>query len=474
MTKEYDLVVLGGGTGGYVAAIRASQLGMKVALVESNKLGGTCLHQGCIPTKALLRTAELYRHIRAAHEFGIGVSPVTINFEQVQTRKDNIVTTLHEGVKTLLKKNNVVVYHGYGRILGPSIFSPLPGTISIEYDTGEENTLLVPKYVLLATGSKPRSLSGLEVDGQYILSSDEALQLETLPKSMLIVGGGVIGIEWASLLHDLGVQVTIVENAEQILLTEDHEIRLEVERQLKKRGIQIITGATLLRDTLEKSAEHVKIDVQTASGRETIKVEKILVSVGREPNTAEIGLQNTSIQIENGFILTNDRYQTKESHIYAIGDCIGGMQLAHVASAEGIIAVEHMAGKTPEPMNPLHIPSAIYAHPEVAKIGLSEKAAKEKGYAIKIGKFPFQAIGKAHVEGDNNGFVKMIINEETDDILGVHLVGTKATELISEASLAVMLNATAWEIAKTIHPHPSLAEIFPETALATDNLQIHG
>lgn len=474
MTKEYDLVVLGGGTGGYVAAIRAAQLGMKVALVESNKVGGTCLHQGCIPTKSLLKTAELFRNIQSAGEFGIDVSPIKIHFEQVQSRKENIITTLHQGVQTLLKKNNVAIYHGYGRILGPSIFSPLPGTISIEHDTGEENTLLIPKFVLLATGSKPRRLTGLEVDGEYILSSNEALILDRLPKSMLIVGGGVIGIEWASLLQDLGVQVTLVENAEHILLTEDHEIRQEVEKQLKKRGIQIITGATLIQDTLKKSNDHVSIDVQTVSGVESISVEKILISVGREPNTADIGLPNTNIQTENGFIVTNNMYQTKESHIYAIGDCIGGMQLAHVASAEGIIAVEHMAGKETEPLNPLHIPSAIYSHPEVAKIGLTENEAKEKGYAIKIGKFPFQAIGKAQIEGDSKGFAKMIINEKTDDILGIHFVGSKATELISEASLAVMLNATTWEISKTIHPHPSLAEIFPETSLATDNLQIHG
>src|SRR5690625_4519230 len=390
MTKEYDLVVLGGGTGGYVAAIRASQLGMQVALVEKRKLGGTCLHDGCITSKALLRTAELYRQFKSADEFGIEASPIQLNFINAQKRKKNIIDTLHQGVKSLLKKANVDVFYGYGRILGPSIFSPQPGTISIEYENGNDNTMIVPKYVLLATGSSPNSLPGIPIDGLKILHSDQAMQLETLPKSMLIIGGGVIGIEWASMLQDLGVKVTVVENKESILLEEDDDIRSEVQKALTKRGVQFITNASIQPETLSVREDGVVITVDHEGDQLELKNDQILVCVGRKANIDEIGINNTSIEVIDGVIKTNSMYQTKESHIYAIGDCIGGMQLAHVATAEGIIAVEHMSGKEPDIIDPLFVPSCIYAYPEVARIGLTEKTAKESGYSIKVGAFPFQ------------------------------------------------------------------------------------
>lgn len=474
MTKEYDLVVLGGGTGGYVAAIRAAQLGMKVAIIEADKLGGTCLHRGCIPTKTLLRTAELHRQATLSLTYGIDVTVNHIDFAKVQSRKNAVIEQLHQGINALMKKNHIDIYHGYGRILGPSIFSPLPGTISVEYASGEENTLIVPKYVLIATGSKPRTLPNLDIDGKKVMTSDEALEMDTLPESIMIIGGGVIGVEWASLLCDLGVNVTIVENAPDILMSEDDDVRREVKKQLKKRGIAIFTNSNVLTETLVKDETGVSLTIEVDEKSETINADKILISVGRKANIEDIGLQNTSIDVKENFIKTTEFYQTKESHIYAIGDVIGGMQLAHVASEEGIIAVEHMAGLQVEPLQQENIPANIYAFPEVGRIGLTEKIAKEKYDNVKVGKFPFMGIGKAHVFGETDGFVKIITDSKTEDILGIHIVGPQATELIGEASVAKFLDATAWEIGKTVHAHPSLAEVFKEAALATERMQIHG
>ncbi|WP_047985391.1 dihydrolipoyl dehydrogenase [Ornithinibacillus californiensis] len=473
MAEEYDLVVLGGGTGGYVAAIRASQLGMKVAVVEKGELGGTCLHRGCIPSKALLRSAEVYRQTNGAEDYGITTGKVELHFDRVQERKGDIINTLHKGVQALMKKGKIDVFEGFGRILGPSIFSPLPGTISIEYANGEENTMIVPKYVLIATGSSPRTLPGLEIDGTYVMSSDEALQMESLPESILIVGGGVIGIEWASMLADFGVKVTVIEYLDQILPTEDADIANEVEKQLKRKGVTFVKGAKVLPETLHKENK-VTIEVEINETKETYQADKLLVSVGRQANTTNIGLENTDIVVDKGSIQTSKFYQTKESHIYAIGDVIGGMQLAHVASHEGIIAVEHMAGKDPESINYDNIPACIYSNPEAASVGLTEKQAKEQGFDIKVGKFPFKAIGKALVYGESEGFVKIIMNKENEDLLGVHMVGPHVTDMISEAGLAKVLDATPWEISQTVHPHPTLSEIMGEAALAVEGLQIHG
>lgn len=472
MSKDYDLVVLGGGPGGYVAAIRASQLGLKVAVVEKDKLGGTCLHRGCIPSKALLRSAEVYRQTKESQQFGIDVSGVNLNFLKVQKRKEDIINRLHLGVQGLMKKGKIDVYNGTGRILGPSIFSPIPGTISIEHDNGEENTMITPKNVLIATGSKPRTL-GFEIDGEHVLSSDEALEMVTLPESIVIVGGGVIGIEWASMLADFGVEVTVLEYADQILPTEDRDIAREVERQLKKKRIKIRKGAKVLPESLSID-NGVSVDAEIKDKKHTFQAEKILVSVGREANIDNIGLQNTSIEIEKGFIATNEFYQTKESHIYAIGDVIGKAQLAHVASHEGIVAVEHIAKANPLPINYDEVPACVYSNPEVSSVGLTEQEAKDKGFNIKVGKFSFQANGKALVYGDSNGFVKIIMNKDNKDLLGVHMVGPQVTELILEATLGKFLDATPWEISKTIHPHPSLSEIMGEAALAVEGIQIHG
>lgn len=472
MAKEYDLVVLGGGIGGYVAAVRASQLGMKVAIVEHDKLGGTCLHRGCIPTKALLRTAELYRQMKQAMKFGIELTDVKINFNEATKRKNTIVRKLHQGIEAILKRAKIDIFHGFGRMLGASIFSPLSGTISVEYQDEKENTMLIPKNVIIATGAKPKSLPHLKADGTYILNSDDILQMEQLPKSIIIIGGGVIGIEWASMLQDLGVQVTVVE-AKDILLDQDEDIRNELKKELTRRGIKFYTNATIQSETVILDENEMSLEIVKDGELLNVSAEKVLLAVGREPNIAELGITNTTIEVENGAIVVNDMYQTKESHIYAIGDCIGGLQLAHVASKEGIIAVEHMAGLKPEPLNVHAIPSCIYSYPEVAKVGLTEREATEQGYEIKVGKFPFQANGKAHVYGETNGFVKIVADTQTEDILGVHMIGPTVTEMISEANLAKMLDASVWEVSQTIHPHPTVSESFFEAALAVDGKQIH-
>ncbi|WP_347862789.1 dihydrolipoyl dehydrogenase [Salimicrobium sp. PL1-032A] len=473
MANEYDLVVVGGGTGGYVAAIRASQLGKKVAIVEKGELGGTCLHRGCIPSKALLKSAEIYEQMQHADEYGVVTGGVSLDFGKVQNRKQSVVDQLHKGVESLMKKGKIDTYEGFGRILGPSIFSPSAGTISVEMNNGDENVMLLPKNVLIATGSTPKTLPGITVDGEKVMTSDEALEMNELPASIIIVGGGVIGVEWASMLSDFGVDVTVVEYASRILPQEDKDISKEMHRQLERKGITIHTSAKVLPDTLT-AGDMVTIKAETEESSLELNADKLLLSIGRSANVENIGLENTDIIVENGLIQTNAMYQTKESHIYAIGDVIGGMQLAHVASHEGMTAVEHMNDNTPSPMNDKEIPSCIYSNPEAARVGWTEEEAKEAGYDVKVGKFPFQAIGKALVEGKTTGFVKIVADKETDDLLGVHMIGPDVTNLISEAGLAKVLDATPWEIASSIHPHPTLSEVLGEAAMAVDGNEIHG
>jgi len=473
VAQEYDLVILGGGTGGYVAAIRASQLGLKTAIVEKGKLGGTCLHKGCIPSKALLRSAEIYKTAKNSEEYGVFANDVTVNFAKVQERKMKIVDTLHRGVEQLMKKGKIDVYQGIGRILGPSIFSPLPGTISVEMNSGAENEMLIPKNVIIATGSRPRPLPGLEIDGEYVLTSDEALELTAIPKSVIIVGGGVIGIEWASMLSDFGAEVTVLEYEDRIIPTEDKEVSKEMQRLMKKKGIKIITKAKVLPETLSKDGEVSILAEVNGANREFI-AERLLVSVGRQANIEGLGLENTDIQVDRGHIVTNLYYQTKESHIYAIGDVIGGLQLAHVASHEGIIAVEHMSENKPSPLDYDLVSKCIYSNPEAASVGLTEEQAVQKGHKVKVGKFSFRAVGKALVFGEADGFVKIVADTVTDDILGVHMIGPHVTDMISEAGLAMVLDAVPWEIAHTIHPHPTLSEAIGEAALAVDGRALHG
>lgn len=475
MARNYDIVILGGGTGGYVAAIRAAQLGLKTAIVEKGNLGGTCLHKGCIPSKALLRSAEVYATTKNhAADFGVNTGEVTLDFSRVQARKESIVSQLHQGVQGLMKKGKIDVFEGTGRMLGPSIFSPSPGgTVSVEMNNGEENEMLIPKNVIIATGSRPRSLPGLTIDGTQVMTSDEALLMTELPKSILIVGGGVIGIEWASMLNDFGVDVTVIEYADRIIPTEDADVSKEMQKLLAKKGITFATSAKVLSETLEISDGSVTISAELKGETKTFTAEKMLVSVGRQANVENIGIENTDILIDKGFVQVKDTFQTKESHIYAIGDVIGGLQLAHVASHEGITAVEHIAGQKTHAIDYNLVSRCIYSNPEAASVGITQQQAKDQGLDVKVGKFSFKAIGKALVYGESDGFVKIIADKKTNDILGVHMIGPHVTDMISEAGLAMVLDATPWEIANTIHPHPTLSEVMGEAALAVEGKAIH-
>lgn len=471
MTITCDVAVLGGGTGGYVAAIRAAQLGKQVVIIEADKLGGTCLHRGCIPSKSLLRSAEVYADIRESESYGIETQGATLVFSKVQNRKSAIVDQLHQGVQYLMRKNKIQVLQGKGRVTGPSIFSPKSGAVAVELADGEMETV-VPTNLIIATGSRPRTLPGLEPDGRYIMTSDEALGMDELPESIIIVGGGVIGVEWASMLNDFGVEVTLVETSEQLLPAEDEEVARELQKLLAKRGVKVHTGSTVKTDTYQAADGRVSIELQKGEQTETLTASSILVSVGRQANVENIGLENTDVRVEKGFIAVNKHLQTGEAHIYAIGDVIGGLQLAHAASHEGIAAVNHLAGEAVHPIPSHMIPRCVYTRPEVASVGLTEKEARQAGMEVKVGKFPFQAIGKALVHGSKDGFVKVVADAKSNDIIGVQMIGAHVTDLISEAALAQVLDATPWEVGQMVHPHPTLAEIVGEAMLAVDGLSI--
>lgn len=468
MAREFDVVVIGGGPGGYVAAIKAAQAGKSVAIVEARKLGGTCLHRGCIPTKALLKAAQVYQTAKQSSTYGVETGDVTFNMERAQTYKRDLVAGLEKGIEHLMKQGKIEVFRGKASILGPSIFSPQPGTVSVEDESGESE-LILPNQLIIATGSIPRELPGLPFDHKRILNSDDLLNFETLPESIAIVGGGVIGVEWASMLVDLDVNVTLIEVGDRLLPLEDKAVSREVERLLKKRGVRVKKSVTV---DAERTLIHENA-VELAVGEEMLQVDCVLVSVGRVANTEDLGLQNTSIVVENGIIQVDSQYRTKERHIFAIGDCIGKLQLAHVASAEGVKAVETILGLEPTPLDYSLIPRCVYSVPEVASVGLTEEAAKEAGHDVKTGTYRFNGLGKARIEGQADGFVKLVSDKETDDLLGVHIVGPKATELITEGGLALVLNATAWEMGQLVHPHPALSEAFQEAALAVDGLPIH-
>ncbi|WP_128894545.1 dihydrolipoyl dehydrogenase [Longirhabdus pacifica] len=470
--ENYDIVILGGGIGGYTAAIRASQLGKKVALVEKEKLGGTCLHKGCIPSKSLLRSAEVYSTIKQSEQYGIVTESATLDLSLVQKRKNDIVDKLYTGLQSLMKKNEIHIFEGSGRIIGPSIFSPKSGAIAVELPDGESVTL-VGEYTMIATGSTPRTIQGLDIDGETVMTSDEALEMDTLPKSIIIVGGGVIGIEWASMLSDFGVHVTIIESSDRLLIHEDKDISREITRLLKKRGIKVLTNTSIdFSETIVEKGKQVTLFMTKGEKRTEVQAERMLLSIGRVGNVNHLGLENTDVKIDHSFITVNEHFQTTESHIYAIGDCIGGVQLAHAAGHEGIAAVHHMLGEEVHVVDEPFIPRCTYSHPEVASVGYSEEQAKEQGRKVKVGKFPFQAIGKALVQGNADGFVKVIADKETNDLIGVHMIGAHVTDLISEAALAHVLDAIPWEIGNVSHPHPTLSEALGEAMLAVDDSAI--
>ncbi|SER15507.1 dihydrolipoamide dehydrogenase [Gracilibacillus ureilyticus] len=470
MAIEYDVVILGGGTGGYVAAVRAAQNGLKTAIVEKEKLGGTCLHKGCIPTKALLKSSEVYKTIRNAEYFGIDVEEPVFNLEKVMERKEKIVDNLFKGVKGLVSSADIDIYDGFGRILGPSIFSPMAGSISVEYDDGRENTLLVPKNVILATGSSPRMLPGIPVDGEYVITSDNALNMKKLPSSIIIVGAGVIGIEWASFYRSVGVEVTLIEAGEQILPGFDQDIAKEMSKYLTRNGVKLHTNTSI-------NSESFLIDngiKVTAFDDSTFNADQLLVAIGRKANISNIGIENTDIQITNDFIHVNQYCQSKESHIYAIGDVNGGKQLAHAATYEANVAVSHITGNSPSLLNETDIPSCVYGEMEIASVGLTEEEARNQFGQVKINRTSMKAIGKAHVNGSTDGFAKIIIDEKTDDIIGFHLIGKGVTELIGQVSLAKYFDGSGLELSESINPHPSLSEVISEAALAAEGRKIHG
>ncbi|MCE5173590.1 dihydrolipoyl dehydrogenase [Paenibacillus profundus] len=469
MTKQVDVAILGGGTGGYIAAIAASQAGKKVVVIEREKLGGTCLHRGCIPSKALLRSAELYRQAQNSSTFGIEIEGVKLNFERVQSRKQEVVEQLHRGVQFLMRKHHIEVIQGNGRVMGPSIFSPKSGSVAVECDNGEAVTL-VPKQLIIATGSRPRALPGLQVDGTYVVTTDEALEWTALPRRVAIVGGGVIGMEWASMLVDFGVEVDVIEAASHIVPQEDEDTSRELERQLKKRGARIHTQAKIQTEEIhvDEAAGEVHLLVEVGGETSSIIADKLLVCIGRQANIENIGLENSGVESADGFIRVNEWMQTNEPHIYAIGDVIGGLQLAHAASAEALAAVSHFNGQAAISLDYRRIPRCIYSMPEAASIGWTEKEARAAGMDIQVSKMPFQAIGKAIVHGETDGFVKVIADAKSSDLLGVHIVGPHATELIGEAAVAKWLDATPWEMGHVIHPHPSLSEIMGEAMLAME------
>lgn len=462
---SFDVIILGGGTGGYVAAIRAAQLGLKTALVDAGKVGGTCLHRGCIPTKALLHTAELLHTFQHREEFGLTADNVGLDYAKAMAKKDKVVTQLWKGVEFLLKKNKVTVVAGWGRMIDA-------GHVEVTSDKG--TTTLAARDVVLATGSAPRELPGLPFDGKQILSSDHVLENTEIPKSIVILGGGAIGVEFASMYNDFGSDVTLIEMLPHILPQDDEEVAGELAKMLTRRGIKVMAGTKFDLASVTKSAQGVQATAVGPDGKAiTVSGDVLLVAVGRKAITEDIGLENIGVKVERGFIVVDDHYRTNVPHVYAIGDVIGGYLLAHVASHEGMIAVETIAGKNPELLDAARVPRVTYSRPEVASVGLTAKEAQERGYEVKVGTFPFKANGKSLILGEAEGIVKLVADKKTDALLGAHIVGPHASDYINEMALAKFLEATAWEIAESVHAHPTVSEVLHEAALAVDGHAIH-
>ncbi|MBA2720576.1 MAG: dihydrolipoyl dehydrogenase [Chloroflexi bacterium] len=474
-SNDFDLVVLGAGTGGYTAAFRAAQLGLKVALVDEDKIGGTCLHRGCIPTKALLESADFAEHLRHAKDYGLTLSGEPgIDYVQMAARKDQVVKRMWTGLKTLVDKNKVTWVAGRGRLEGPNkVRVTQPGDDGTPGTGGDR--VLQATDIIVATGSRVKSLPGLEPDGERILTSDDVLHSTTIPKDIVIVGGGAVGCEFASMYHDLGTKVTLLEYFGQIVPLEDREVSQALERSFTRRGMTVMTNARFDASKVEVTKDGICL-VVGPDGKEPqeLRSEQLLVAAGRATNVEEIGLETTKIELDRGFIKVDGRMRTKEQHVYAIGDIVGGLMLAHTAAHEGIVAAHVIAGdKDIHSIDYVKQPRATYCRPEIASIGLTQAQAEERGRPIKVGKVPFQAIAKAIIGGDYEGFAKVIADKETDETLGIHLIGPHATDLIAEASVAFELEATPWEIGGSTHAHPTLSEILGEAALAVDGRSIN-
>ena len=450
----YDIAIIGSGPAGYTAAIRAGQYGLKTALIEKDGfLGGTCLHVGCIPTKALLFNAEIWDHLKDAKEFGIdGVDSRKLNWAAIQERKSKIVSKHAKGLEFLMRKNKVETIRGYGKLTGPA----QSGVLAVEVTDGGKSSLIKAKNVILSTGSEARMIPGLEPDAR-VLSNIEILGLKEIPKSLVIVGAGAVGVEFASIFRSFDAEVTILEMLPRLVPVEDEDVSKELARVYRKRGINFHTGAKV--EKVEKTKSGVAVTFSVGGKQEKIEAEKILIAVGRKPRTDNIGLEKTHIKPDRGFIKTDSWMQTSEPGVYAIGDIVlGTPQLAHVGAMEGIVAVTKIAGKPGKPINPEHIPNATYCHPEIGSVGLTEEKAREAGYNLKIGKFPFTANSRASIVGQHEGFIKIISDADYGEILGAHIIGPQATELIAEAVAAIELEATVEDLMWTIHAHPTLAE----------------
>ena len=497
MADKFDLVIIGGGNGGYIPAIRASQLGMSVALIEKREgghLGGTCLNVGCIPTKALLQTAAMLHNAKNGEEFGVKTNGVEFDYPTAAKRREQVVNQLRRGVQGLMKKNKIQVYNGVGSFTEPK-------KIKVETGDGETHELEAD-HVLISTGSAVSTLPGLEFDGEKVISSDDiTTNDEDYPKSVIILGSGAVGVEFASMYHDFGTEVTIVEILDKIVPLEDPEISEALKKEFEDRGIRVLTSTKADPESLEKTDSGVRIQVSGAesgeqegtegeggsyggeeaptgeaseAGGETLEAEALLVAVGRRAVTEDLNLEATSVELSDRGIVQVDEYgRTTEDGVYAAGDVVGGYWLAHAAGHEGIIAVEHMAGENPMPMDQSLVPRVTFTRPEIASFGLTRAQAEEEGYEVKEAKFPFRAIGKALIEGEPNGFFKVVADAETDLILGMHAIGPKVTDLIAEGVFAKLVEGTPEEIGMSIHAHPSLAEVVAEASMAVDGHAIH-
>ena len=476
-SNDFDLVVLGAGTGGYTAAFRAAQLGLKVALVDEGKIGGTCLHVGCIPTKALLESAAFYERIGHAADFGIGLGDGTkpvVDYPRMAARRDQVVKRMWTGLKSLVDKNKVAWIQGRGRLEGGrQVRVQMTGEDGAPGGGGER--ILQANDVILATGSRVKSLPGLVPDGKRIVTSDDVLASTTLPASVIVIGAGAVGVEFASMYHDLGVKVTLLEYLPAVVPLEDREVSQVLERSFTRRGMTVMTNARFDAKDVKAGKDGVSIVVgPDGKDRTEMAADLLLVATGRAPNVEEVGLESTRAELDRGFVKVDARMRTKEPHLYAIGDVVGGLMLAHTAAHEGFVAAHVIAGdKDVHAVDYVRQPRATYCRPEIASIGLTEQQCQERGLPYKVGKVPFQAIAKAVIGGEYEGFAKVIGNSETDDTLGVHIIGPHATDLIAEASVAFELDATPWEIGGSTHPHPTLSEVLGEAALAVDGRSIN-
>ncbi|HYT67355.1 MAG TPA: dihydrolipoyl dehydrogenase [Vicinamibacterales bacterium] len=471
MANEYDVAIIGSGTGGYVAAIRAAQLGLKTAVVErAPVLGGTCLNWGCIPTKALLEHAHALKIAQDWKEWGLtlGEAAAGIDMNQVQARKDKIVKGLTGGVEFLFKKNKIDWIKGSGRLAGKG---------KVEITEGEKQTLAVKKEIIVATGSQPRSVPGIEIDRKRIITSDEAINLKTIPKSIVIMGSGAVGVEFTSIFRRFGSDVTIIELLPRLVPIEDEAVSTELERSFKKQGIKVMTGTKVT--SAKAGANAVDLEAQGADGKpQKLSAEFLLVATGRGPVTSGLGAEEAGLQLDRGYVRVDAQYRTNVPGISAIGDVItfeqpGHQQLAHLSSAEGVALAERIAGQELRPINYEQVPGCTYCDPEIGSVGLTEAKARERGFDVRVGTFKFGVLGRARIAGETEGFVKIVAEKKYDEMLGVHMIGPRSTELVAEATLALRLECTVEELIRTIHAHPTMSEAVGEAAHATHGAAIH-